>query len=76
MNPPVVYVPIHRVDIGSPIPASMASCGNCVAWLSDAAEPATVDVGAAVARVAAGFGSRAELERAFAAAYARRLRED
>lgn len=68
MNPAVVYVLTHGLDIGSPIAAGLAACGVRVAWLSDGAEPPAVDVDAAVARVAASFASRAELERSFAQA--------
>ena len=68
MNPAVVYVLTHGLDIGSPIAAGLAARGARVAWLSDGAEPPAVDVDAAVARVAAGFASRADLERSFAQA--------
>ena len=60
MNPPVVYVVTHGIDVGSPIAAGLAARGARVAWLSDAAEPPAVDVGAAVACVRASFDSRAE----------------
>src|SRR5258706_6371558 len=67
-NPSVVYVLTQGIDIGSPIAAARAARGARVAWLSDGAEPAAVDPGPEVLRVAADFASRAELERSLAAA--------
>lgn len=71
MNSSTVYVLTHGIDIGSPIAAGLAARGARVAWLSDAAGPPAVDVDAAVVRVPASFGSRADLERAFATAQER-----
>jgi NAD(P)-dependent dehydrogenase (short-subunit alcohol dehydrogenase family) len=67
-NPSVVYVLTQGIDIGSTIAAALAAGGARVAWLSDGAEPPAVDPGPQVVRVPAGFASRAELERSFAAA--------
>lgn len=66
-NPSVVYVLTQGIDIGSTIAAALATRGARVAWLSDGAEPTAVDPGPEVVRVPAGFASRAELERSFAA---------
>lgn len=68
MNPAVVYVLTHGVDIGSPLAAGLAARGARVAWLSDGAEPPSVDLDPLVVRVKAGFSSRAALERSFAEA--------
>ena len=68
MNPSVVYVLTHGIDVGSPIAAGLLARGSRVAWLADpAGEPASgVDPG--VARIAASFESRDGLEQAFALA--------
>ena len=68
MNPAVMYVLTQGLDIGSPIAAGLAARGARVAWLSDGADAPATDLDAAVARIQAEFGSRADLERAFAAA--------
>ena len=68
MNPPVAYVLTHGLDIGSPLAAGLATRGARVAWLGDGAEPPSVDLDAAVARVEADFSSRAALEGSFAQA--------
>jgi 3-oxoacyl-[acyl-carrier protein] reductase len=63
-----IVVLTSGVDIGSPIAMALATRGARVAWLSDAADAPTVDVDVRVTRIAASFTSRAELEKAFAAA--------
>ena len=68
---PTVYVLTSGLDIGSAIAAGLAARGTRVAWLTDdqaAGLPAELPAG--VTRIAASFGSRADLGRAFAAALA------
>jgi len=68
MSSAVVYVLTQGLDIGSRLAAGLAARGARVAWLSDGAEAPMTDAGADVMQIPASFGSRANLERAFAAA--------
>ena len=68
MSSAVVYVLTQGLNIGSPLAAGLAARGARVACLSDGAEAPVTDASAAVAQIPASFGSRADLERAFAAA--------
>jgi len=71
MSAAVVFVVECGLDIGSPIAAGLAAGGARVAWLVDSDAPPTAELSAGVLRLRAGFGSRIELEQAFAAASAR-----
>jgi len=71
MSAAVVFVVGCGLDIGAPIAAGLAAGGARVAWLVDFDAPPTAELHAGVLRLRAGFGSRAELEQAFAAASAR-----
>ena len=66
--PRAIVVLTSGVDIGSPIAAALAARGARVACLSDACDASPIDGDERITRIATSFASRAELEKAFAAA--------